>query len=98
MGKWLSQDGDDVLLIAFTFFVVLGGMSVGFVFLLIIKLLPFSDCDPSAESVEVSSASSVFSLLLSGSSYANTREEAEPGLYEVGGWTQLGFFVTRREA
>lgn len=54
MGKWLSQDGDDVLLIAFTFFVVRGGMSDGFVFLLVIKLLPFSDCDPSAESVEVS--------------------------------------------
>ena len=44
------------------------------------------------------STRSVLSLLLSGSSNATEREETEPGLYEVGGCTQLGCCMTVRKA
>ena len=44
------------------------------------------------------SARSVLSLLPSRSSNATEREETAPGLYEVGGHTQLGCCMTVREA
>ena len=44
------------------------------------------------------SASIILSLLPSGSSNATEREEVEPELYELGGWTHPGCCVTMREA